>query len=420
MLSVRILIPDAARLILFDISLNTACTLLLASIFFIKYVTEQKHESMNLLNTLNRFILFFLISSLIITFIPDYTPWKIQISTLIQFFITQLLPIFLLTCIIRTPKDIIKFIKVFSYSFSICIIYAIGCFIMKIPYPYNQIFIDYFGYARDANMILEIESVQGGVAGRIIGTPSADSYSFGMIVPIAFTIQYCLYYYLKGKWNLVLTILLGIGVLLTSRRSPIISVLIFLFILFLEYDMRKKTKYLRWAMVIISGVFIAILIFPEMAFLKNIIETVFFFWDDKVAASNGVSGSSVSLREYQFFYTINQIKKDWLFGNGWGATYYGYHPNMHGWEGIVFSTLMQLGVWGIILWSALFCTAYKYSAMFFNKKINCKAFMLSAVTLCLFTDTIYLFFILLGAVILNKLHLLHPKTNNIYENSIRL
>lgn len=361
-------------------------------------------------NVLNNFILFFLVSSFLVTFIPDYTPWKIQISNLMQFFMTQLLPTFLLASIIKTKEDAIKLIKVFIFSFSICIIYGIGCFIMRIPYPYNQMFIDYFGYGRNADMTSAFEQVQSGIAGRIVGTPSADSYSFGMIVPIAFSIQFCLYYYLRGKWNLILTILLGIGVLLTTRRSPIITALVFLLVLFLGNNSRIKIKYLRYMIIIMGAIFLVVAAFPELTAFGNIIETVFFFWDDKVAASNGVGGSSVSLREYQLLYTIKQIKNDWLFGNGWGAIYYGYHPNMYGWEGIVFSALMQLGIWGVFLWSTLFYRAYKYSAFFFRNKIACKAYILSAITLCIFTDTIYLFFILLGTVILNKLHLLHSKS----------
>lgn len=402
MLLVRILVPDAARSIIVDTSVNTLCSLFVLVLFICNVVLNpiwKKTAS----NFINRFILTFFVLSILITLIPNEVPFSIQIGHLLQFFITQLLPIVFITTAIRNKTDLHKVIHVFTLAFFICIVYGLSCFMLQLPYPYNQWFIDVFGYGRDADMITEMGMEFGGITGRIVGTPTADSYSFGMIVPIAFTTQFCIYHYIKGRFNLVLLLMLAMGVICTTRRSPILTVVVFCLCLFLFDNIRYKRIYIKYMVLLFVVAVLLLLIFPELLTLKHIFETVFFFWDDSVAIRNSVMGSSVSLREYQFYYTLNQIRDNWLIGNGWNAMYYKYHPGMFGWESIIFTTLMQFGLWGVLSWGMMFWFMYKYSAYGNNNRTYPKAFMFSALTLCVFTDTIYHFFIFLGAVLLGKI-----------------
>lgn len=402
MLLVRILIPDAARSIFIDTSINTLCSLFVFVFWLYNVLLDPKWKK-SASNFLNRFILVFFVLSLLIAFIPNEVPFSVQIGRMLQFFITQLLPVVLITTATRTISDLRMVIRVFTVAFFICMVYGLSCFFLQIPYPYNQWFIDAFGYGRDADMLAAADLEFGGIVGRIVGTPTADSYSFGMVVPIAFTTQFCIYRYMKGRFNLVLLLMLAAGVICTTRRSPILTMLVFCFCLFLFEGSKQKRNYIKYALLLVLGIILLLLAFPELSVLKNIFETVFFFWDDSVAARNSVTGSSVSLREYQFYYTLNQIKDNWLIGNGWNAMYYKYHPGMFGWESIVFTTLMQFGLWGVLSWGMMFWSMYKYSSFGTDDRAYPKAFMLSALTLCIFTDTIYHFFIFLGAVLLGKM-----------------
>lgn len=402
MLLIRILIPDAARFTLLDLSMNTFCTLIVCIFWLYNIVVNGGYRKENR-NFLNNFIYIFFLAHLIVALIPTQVPFSHQIGGMMQFFITQLLPIVILTTVIKDKADLHSVIRVFTVSFFICIIYGLVCFFMHFPYPYNQWFIDVFGYGRDANMEVSSNMEFGGIVGRIVGTPTADSYSFGMIVPIAFITQYSIYTYNKSRFNFLLLLMLAIGVICTTRRSPILTMLVFYISLFIFKRRQEKIKILKYFFLFVFLFMVSIYLVPSLKPIKGVFETVIFFWDDAVAARNDITGSSASFREYQFYYTLKQIKDNWLIGNGWGSMYYKDHPDMFGWESIIFTTLMQFGIFGVLLWGALFWHMYKYSAQGKSDKSISKAFIISALTLCIFTDTIYHFFIFLGAVILGKM-----------------
>ena len=418
LLAIKILIPDTARFSQ-SLSLNSLCSIVLFVTYF-AYVLLGKESLSRLRNNLINYILFFIVFSFFVILFTDYTPRGYQIKTLLQYFFLQIAPIVVAVGVIKTGKDLKLILLVFVISFIICTLYGILCFIFGYPYPYNAWFSQYFSVSRNANYEMRVE--MAGITGRIIGTATSDSWSFGMVIGIACLIVHIIYTYLKTRLSLICYGLCVIAVLFTVRRSPILTLLCFYLLLYLfNFKYVKKFKKMILCGITI-GLFILLLIniVPSLSSFRNIIETVFFFWDDSVAAANRVSGSSVSLRQYQLNYTITHISESLLFGNGWGAMYVKYHPGMHGWESIIFTTLFQSGVLGLFVMGGLFYSFYKYSIIKNPDHGLAKAFIIASLIFCITSDTIYPFYIYFGCVLINKINTIRNKAIRVNRLRVKL
>lgn len=400
LLAIKILIPDNARNPFIDISLNTTCSLVLFAAWVVN-AFGKKYLLDGLRNVMFRYLLFFIVFSVAIMFVTPYVPITAQVSPLFAFIVLQICPVIVAMSVIRGREDLEKVVKTFLVSALVCVVYSLVCFILKIPYPYNELFNSQFG-GRDNNLENVIAQVMGDVMGRCMGTATSGTYDYGMVIAIVFTTVGAIYYKTRSKVSLVVFILCGLDVLCTTRRSPLITAMVFLAVMFFA-DSRNRARNLKYALIGLVVAISCVYIFPQLRSFRNIIETSLFFWDDSVAARNNVSGSSVSFRAFQFEHTLRYIQDSPFFGNGWGSPFYkSRFPEMIGWESIVFTTLMQFGYVGAIVWALLFYRFYKYSAMHKDKVIGA-AFIISAVVMCILTDTIYHFFIFFGAVLIHKM-----------------
>lgn len=402
LLAIKILIPDIARTPFVPLSINSFCSIITFASYFL-YLLAGKESVRYLKNPLVAFLLIYFLFSFVVFILTDYTPKSTQINNLLQYWTLQLLPVIVAIGTIRTYNDLKLVLYIFIICFSICSLYGITCFIFRMPYPYNEWFGKFFSVARNADYERAVENVMGGIQGRIIGTSTSDSWSFGMVITSVFMITYFIHTYLKNKYSLICCILCGIAVLFTVRRSPVLTFMaFFLFLSILYY--RNIGKIAIYATLgLLAGVVIIVVI-PELSAFRHIVESSMFFWDDSVSASNGVSGSSVSLRIYQLNYTVSHIADSFLFGNGWGAMYVKYHPRMFGWESIVFTTLFQSGFLGLIMMVLLYYYFYRYSIVNMENKGIAKAFVLASAIFAVFTDTIYPFYTYFGCVLLHKLN----------------
>ena len=158
-------------------------------------------------------------------------------------------------------------------------------------------------------------------------------------------------------------------------------------------------------------------VFPQLSTFRHILESSMFFWDDSVSAKNEVTGSSVSYRVYQLKRTMELISDTPIFGNGWGSCYYrALHSDMNGWESIVFTTLMQFGYFGFLIWMHMFYRFYRYSLKSKLRVISL-AFMVASLAFCILYDTIYPFYIFFGAVLINKLSYMEGHVSNVNKNN---
>lgn len=402
LLAIKILIPDIARSPISILSLNSLCSIIL----FVSYVVHLiwgKERFRYINNQLVQYIGIYFLFSILVVFFASYTPRGFQISMMIQYFTLQLLPVIVAIGTIHTKKDLKIVICVFVICITICTLYGIVCFMFKIHYPYNALFANYFAVARYANYDAMIEDVKRGVQGRIIGTSTSDSWSFGMFISLVFMISFIINKYIKNHLSLVCYILCATAVMLTTRRSPVLTLLSFY--LFLSFFYWKiSTKSFLYIIIGLISLYIAIILIPELSSLRYNIESTVFFWDDALAHENNVEGSSLKLRLYQLNYTITNISDSPLFGNGWGAQYARYHPGMYGWESIIFTSLFQSGFLGIIALTYLFVSFYKYSVENAKYRGIALSFILSSAIFCITSDTIYPFFIYFGCVLLNKMN----------------
>lgn len=407
LLLVKILIPDNVRFPFVDISLNTSCSIALFLGWIISRVAKPNSK-----NKLIKFLLFFFVYCTISIFLTfSNVPVSIQFKTYIMYVVIQLLPIIVMIFVVRTEEDVKLLIKIFSFAVFICSLYSIVCFFLQIPYPYNNWINAQYG-SRDGNLDNMFNVSMAGIMGRCMGTATSGTYDYGMVISSLFICIGAIYYVLKKKCLLYLWILVGLNVLCTTRRSPILTAIVFIVILFVfenKANIRKKIKYIIYPFLLIL---LCVNIFPVLEDFKNIIESTLFFWNESIAEKNEVTGSSVSYRTYQLNRTISLIKENPFFGNGWGACYYkDKYPDMNGWESIVFTTLMQFGYIGALMWIFLFYNFYKYSCRS-GFKVLSVAFMASGMTLCLFTDSIYPFYIFFGSVLINKFSLLSVKKSD--------
>lgn len=402
LLAIKILIPDIARSPISALSLNSLCSIILFASYIIHLLLEkEKYKYIN--NSLVHYIgIYFLFSLLVIVF-TDYTPRSYQFSTLIQYFALQLLPVIVAIGTIHTTKDLKAVIYVFVICITICTLYGIVCFLFRIHYPYNAWFAEYFEVARSANYDAMIEDVKRGIQGRIIGTSTSDSWSYGMFISLTFMISFIINRYIKNHMSLICYVLCVIAVMLTIRRSPVLTLLSFYFLLSIFYY-NLSFKIYAYTFIVVIALYIAIMLIPELSSFRYIIESSAFFWDDSVAKANNMGGSSLNLRLYQLNYTVTNISDSPLLGNGWGAQYAKYHPGMYGWESIIFTSLFQSGFLGIIALTYLFVSFYKYSIKNAKNRGIALSFILSSALFCITSDTIYPFFIYFGCVLLNKMN----------------
>lgn len=400
LLAIKILIPDNARNPFIDISLNTTCSLILLAVWLVSVISNKGLRN-GLRNSLFWYLLFFISYSVLAMLLSFYMPISAQIPTLFQFVILQLCPVIVFMSVVKSKEDVILVLKVFLTSVLICITYSLVCFILKIPYPYNEMFTAQFG-GRDDDLSLVVEQVMGNITGRCMGTATSGTYDYGMVICIFFTTVGCIYLKMRNMLVLSIWVLCGLDVLCTTRRSPIITAMVFLLIVFF-FSRKSIFCKLSYTVAGLCIVVLCLYIFPQLSEFRSILESSLFFWSDSVSAHNNVSGSSVSYRSFQLSYTWKCIQDNLLFGNGWGSPFYkGVHSVMNGWESIVFTTLMQFGIIGAIIWIILFYKFYRYSIAG-GEKVLGLAFIVSALTLCIFTDTIYHFYIFWGAVLIQKM-----------------
>lgn len=400
LLLIKILIPDIVRAPLFPISLNTFCSLSLFASWLVFVPQQTPNYGKNEKRLINFSVL--LAGLCIVVFvITDVDIYK-QLTLSMQYFALQILPVIIAASVIDNKRDLMLVLKILMYSSLICMLYGLFCFFTSTPYPYNEIFSNAYYAARDANYDSIVNASMGGIAGRIMGTATSDTWSYGMIICILFTLFFCIYQYLKDKLSFICVALAAVSTLLTVRRTPIMVMFSFIIILF--FLRKPRLSYIiRYAFLGGGAVFVILLIFPQLYELTHILETVFFFWNDSVAQKNEITGSSLEYRLFQLKYTLNQISSSPLFGNGWGAMYNGRHDVMNGWESILFTSLMQFGIIGFMIWMGWFHCLYHYSVIYTKKNSLHIAFMLSALVLCFVNDTIYPFFIFFGCVLLNKM-----------------
>ena len=369
---------------LFTVKWSTVCLLLLCAFLF--YRMRKRKTNGIIIQPLFPFLLFFVILLLIMPFQKDvpfefaFSGWKYQF---IKFLI---LPFILINFSINN-----KILKHYRNLIMGCvlIIALYGFFLLFIPgsNPYIS------AISSNMNTSFDLSYIEPG-AGRLFGRISSvflHPMTYGIF--LCMSIIYVLYnrYYIQKYYYFLLPLLI-INILLCGVRSVIAALLITTFFFFLQVRKFKIILYI----VSISCLFILILSFIPS--LYSYVSSVFDINNTK----GSVGGSSLEMRLTQFAGCLLEIYDCIWFGKGfeWHHYYqslYGDHPILLAFESLIFMTLCDSGLCGVILWCSVFLyVVYNNNKFHGEKKIALNSFIICYLSYsCITGDYEYMQYFLL-------------------------
>lgn len=268
---------------------------------------------------------------------------------------------------LKDQKQITKLHSCLIFFLYILTTYGIFCYLTQsniILTAINLIF-------NPTDNILESFSneVRGGLEGRIQGF-CTHPLAYGGILIVSFF--YILYFMnlKKNKYiSIGLLILIFINIFLCGSRSALIALGAGIFIYFFILG---KFKIKQKIYIIAAILTIYFILFISSGFLtqyQEYINSIIFFWEN----NNEVKGSNFDMRLNQLDASFSIISTDpitFLFGKGdkwclnYSMTHGGLHPQLLGFESILFIGLIEYGVIGFVI---ITCGLY-FKLLFFNKK----------------------------------------------------
>lgn len=344
LISIRILIPEIVRVSsAISLSVNTICVLLLL-------LSIVKEKNINIFKyATSRTILIFMFFLLLFLPISDYADLKYQTFSVVKLFLTDFLPAILAINIIKDKNDVEIIVRVLSISIIISCLWALTTMFLGAN-PYNDLIIALY----KENIIENNSDVAWSFSSS--GTFSHRN-GFGFFIPIALSFYIIVLSYKKSTLNYLVVLFLLVGALCCQKRTCFIAILSYLLFVFMFMKMEKKIYYLKYIFLLVMMFILVVNMMPKDSKLGNVVTTSIFFWNDKIAESNDISGSSMEMRIEQVTYPFVMIKNNLLFGKGSGyIDYYQnklgnlVHPVMKGFETILSKIEVENGIMGFFLW----------------------------------------------------------------------
>ena len=304
-ISARILIPEVVRTPGFE-GLSFNSTLILIIVISVLVNGLAKTYVRLVKDSYFKALVFFICSCAVLLPFSDYEDLQFQYNSLIQFLLTDILPVILAIAVVRTKWDLKIVIQTFLWSTILCCVYAIIAYLMQ-KNPYVNYFQTITGW-RDTSLVKEVWYTTG----RGVSTSGTFLHANGFGYFISMSIPLFVYLQYTGQYNkrtiFIALALLIVNIFLCKKRSPIVSIGVFL-ILWM-YLKRKTWNVLLYMKVFLLGavVLLAVFIIPALESIRSMIETSFFFWDDKLLAAKDVGGSSWELRILQVTYPFIEVK----------------------------------------------------------------------------------------------------------------
>lgn len=374
----KLLIPPIVRFQFssFDISFSTFLVMLLCCSFILQKKYNQKSPK-----HIFKYLTIFIISSFIIIPFAPVIPYSLQVSSNIQFIITELLLACFIWYGIKTEKQIKQFCIIFLCVTLIICIYGLFTYIWKAN-PYMDILTLTY---EPMQFISFMKEDRGILDGRISAT-MPHPLSWGQFLGII-TACFLLFkiHFLQGKTFLTLlnkicitTIcitLFLINIFLTGSRTVLATTFIVFSYSFLSLSISKRIVLTFTA----SMGLVLILLIPtqnnsELEALKGNI----FFWDSKAADQAGIKGSSSELRKDQLSSVFSLVSGGHqFFGLGKGLVENRQSvnvrikniENLYGFESIIYYKIAEQGIVGLLFFLLLYFQIYLYI-----RKVHVKTF----------------------------------------------
>lgn len=412
-IAIRILVPEVARSPLADaISFNT--TIIFVIIVSLIYKEGKSFMRVVRNDYFSKTLIVFFLYAIITLPLSNYGDIGIQYKNTIQFFLTDILPIIIFISVIHTKKDFDILVKVFLVATIACCIYSVfTVFVSFNPLVTTfKLAFDKTGELTASDLVEDFKTGRGLAASGTFVHTNGFGYFISMSIPI------CVYLIAKKyhiKLSIATLLLLVVNLFLCKKRSPLVSMGVFLIAYLFVSRNKEKFKYLLYTIGSIFLFMVLIELLPALSSINNMLESSFYFWDDKLLAKNDVGGSSWELRVRQLVYPFTEIKDNLIFGHGYGwCAWYRdeliLHPILYGFETIFSTAVCELGIMGYFIYFKVFANSYKYSRPFRIKDTNYQLLNLIAeIVLIIATGLNYFYFWGFGIVLLRKGDLLESK-----------
>ncbi|SDD87601.1 O-antigen ligase like membrane protein [Dyadobacter soli] len=403
----RLLIPPVVRIDLkvAEISLNSCFILMIIGITILNFITKKLKVPPFTRSTLKPLALF-LGASLVLTFLGGKLTAVQSISSLMQFIYTEVTLGVIGWIIYNQEEDIRQFVKIIGYSVVLMGVYGLFCYV-TLTNPYVSLM--NLIYSPKMNALGFMEEQRAGIAGRIQGT---------MLHPLIWGGACMLLFYfitLSSRrasvyYTISLLALLFLNVVFSGSRAALLALLFGIGYYFMASNVRLKLRLVAYGLGIFTFVAGLIYLVPSFSKYQSFFESTVYFWDDTYQKTGAVKGSTVDLRVNQLHGSFDMIESSPMFGLGQGYTAYysskyGIHPVLAGFESVVFMSLVETGIVGLILWIALFIGLFRVAhelSRRAGKSLSLETALLSTflASYCIFIvftgiqSTFYLFLIL--------------------------
>lgn len=356
-LSIRLLIPPCARI--FNVSLNTFCVLILL-LFFVFRILKHDYKV--------RYCDIFPVTKLAFPLIAlsFFAPlaFNIQMSYMTQFIVTEIVFSCILAVVVREKEEFDAIMRVLVVSYCVVGAYGILTYFLH-GNPVYTLFANSFGsdvnYTGDGTV-----NMRGALSGFASGNLSGP-LPWGQASLVIFSLLLCCYPFDAGSSirNGGVIVLAFCNCFLSGKRSIILPALILLFIFFLMRVAFKKKVIFFFLAIPMAIIFMGNSTIQDV-FSRNV-KTSILIWDDGLASSSGVSGSSKALRAEQLQYCLGMIEHVPIQGLGYGYSENyrdtkGKHPVMLGFESLIFQILTNSGFLGLLVWVIFLFSCYRYTS----------------------------------------------------------
>ena len=362
MIAVKLLIPVIARV--GPVSLNTFILIVLCFFIFIR----NKHTLKDYWRRIAVFPFKYLALPLAVLGIAGVVPYINQIKGLVQFSVTELLPFLIMIYAIKNDKDIKMLTRVIVCSYIVIGIYSIFSYIIHFN-PLILSFATAFNYEGEYFYDYSEESaVRGVLTSRATGNQTG-SISWGQITLVLLAWGLLSpnmkknlpdFKVLKaGGIRFLFVAIALVNAFMTTKRSTLVPVFFMIFVYIVRQGIKVK-KIMCYSMIafLLVGLCYS---FSETFrdFYESNIKTSIFFWNDKLAEQQGLSGSNKEMRLHQVVYVNNLIENHFFMGLGYGypeihSQKYGNNSDALFFESLYLYAIASSGYIGLFIWLLFF------------------------------------------------------------------
>lgn len=397
---IRMIIPSTARV--YSFSFNTL-SLLLLFIIFLPHIVQIYRQRDICTDKYIKSVTFIFISLFILTLLGTNIPLPFQWSSLLQLFMTEIIPSVLLILYLKHQKDYKTFCKVICLCAIFTAVYGIYTYVASD----NPIFMMFNTSENEAKDLAEYLTDRGGLTGIAVGIYD-DKIALSLISLLLFMFLMNKIYISKPLF-IIAIVTTFIDLYLTTQRTGLFCILLFIAIMLLD----KRNNIVKKTAIPVFIIFIIFLSFSNNKVLLDSIYSILYIFDDSMQQKLNVGGSSSDMRMLQLGNCIDYLGIENIFqGEGFNfpsyyytyifkSSLYGLDMRFMGFESIILNIIMSSGLLGLVIWGIGYFKIFK--ALYpKNDSLYNFAFYISYIIAIIMTDTSASFYQFFFLAVLNS------------------